>query len=781
MIDNLGDQARGQNAAIACFYFDFAVQSEQSPASMLGSLLKQLVCGQEEIPEEVSRAYKDQTNVIGGRGPRLSDIVKMLQTTASKRRTFICIDALDESLVGHRVKLLDSLNQILRKSPGTRIFMTGRPHILPEFRRRLAGRMTRISVSPKRDDIITYLHTRLAEDTTPDAMDSALEADILKKIPEDVSEMYVEAATPRKLPKISTDRYIFRFLLVSLNIDAILQETTIHRRRQKLSAMTDGLGLGDAYGATFGRIKGQGGEKARLGMAALMWISHSERPLKSGELCHALAVEIGSPNLHSDNIPSIGTVLTCCQGLVAVDKEASTVRLIHFTLQEYLRAQPELFGAAHSTMAETCLSYLNSHQVKALSATLSRDLQGMPFLEYSSLYWGMHARRDLSDYAKLLALKLFGDYNNHVSTKILLQEHDPYSHFVYWDEHSLLSILHCASIFGIVKMVASLVEVEGCDINQTDSVGNTPLVWAARNGNQGVVKILLGRDEVNPDKQDHYGRTPLCCAALNGHEGVVKMLLERDDVNPDKPDNYDQTPLYFAARSGCERVVKILLERDDVEPDKPDYGGETPLGCAAWDGHEEVVKMLLERGDVNPDKPDDYGRTPLCCAAQNGREGVLKILLERDVNPDKTDRYSQTPLCFAAENGYEGVVKILLGRDDVNPGKPDNHGKTPLCYAARNGHEGVVKILLGRDEVNPDKPDNHGKTPLCYAAQNGYERVVKILLERDDVNPHKLDNYGHTPLYFAARNSYERVAKMLLERDDVNTHKLDNDGLTLLS
>jgi hypothetical protein len=31
----------------------------------------------------------------------------------------------------HRVKLLDSLSQILQKSPGTRIsgFMTGRPHI----------------------------------------------------------------------------------------------------------------------------------------------------------------------------------------------------------------------------------------------------------------------------------------------------------------------------------------------------------------------------------------------------------------------------------------------------------------------------------------------------------------------------------------------------------------------------------------------------------------------------------------------------------------------------
>jgi len=46
-------------------------------------------------------------------------------------------------------------------------------------------------VGTKRDDIIRYLHSRLEEDTTPDAMNGSLEAEILKKIPEDVSEMYV--------------------------------------------------------------------------------------------------------------------------------------------------------------------------------------------------------------------------------------------------------------------------------------------------------------------------------------------------------------------------------------------------------------------------------------------------------------------------------------------------------------------------------------------------------------------------------------------------------------
>jgi len=185
--------------------------------------------------------------------------------------------------------------------------------------------------------------------------------------------------------------------------------------------MTDGLGLESAHGQTLGRIKGQGRAKARLGMAALMWIAHAERPLKVVELCHALAVEIGSPNLHPDDVPSIGTLLFCCQGLVTVDKEASTVRLIHITLQEYLRDHPELFGTVHSTMAETCLSYLNSQQVKALVTSPSPDIQSTHFLEYSSLYWGDHAKRDLSNCAKVLAFKFFDDCNNHISTKTLLE------------------------------------------------------------------------------------------------------------------------------------------------------------------------------------------------------------------------------------------------------------------------------------------------------------------------------------------------------------------------
>jgi len=88
---------------VAGFYFDLAVQKEQSPANVLGAVLRQVVGGLEEVPGEIAQAYKNQKQIMDGRGPQLADIVKMLRNTASMKRTFICVDALDECVAGYRV------------------------------------------------------------------------------------------------------------------------------------------------------------------------------------------------------------------------------------------------------------------------------------------------------------------------------------------------------------------------------------------------------------------------------------------------------------------------------------------------------------------------------------------------------------------------------------------------------------------------------------------------------------------------------------------------------
>ena len=189
MIDTLCNQAVEGNTGVACFYFDFASQEEQSPTAVLSSVLKQVVGGLDEVPERIVKAFRDRGKVVGGKRLALAEIVEFLQDISSTRCTFICIDALDECPSGHRVKLLDILSQILRKSYGARLFLTGRPHIRGEVDKHFTGRAANRSITPTRNDIIKFLRAKLKEDTIPEAMDEILEEEIIQNIPETVSEM----------------------------------------------------------------------------------------------------------------------------------------------------------------------------------------------------------------------------------------------------------------------------------------------------------------------------------------------------------------------------------------------------------------------------------------------------------------------------------------------------------------------------------------------------------------------------------------------------------------
>ena len=189
VIDRLCDWARERNATVACFYFDSAAQKEQSPTTVLSSLLKQVVRGLKKIPVKIVEAFQDQKEATGGWRLGLGQVVEMLQDIMSSRPTFIYFDALDECRAEHRAKLLESLKQILHKSPSTRIFLAGRLHVRDDVKKRLAGRVAAVSITPTKDDIVQFLRAKLKEDTTPEAMDKSLEADIIEKIPETVSEM----------------------------------------------------------------------------------------------------------------------------------------------------------------------------------------------------------------------------------------------------------------------------------------------------------------------------------------------------------------------------------------------------------------------------------------------------------------------------------------------------------------------------------------------------------------------------------------------------------------
>jgi len=183
VIDKLCDEASEEDPIVACFYFDFAARNEQSPVNMLGSLLRQLVSGQEEIPEVITRVFRKEKRSIGGRGLQVSGILTMFQKIAATRRTFICVDALDECVPENRTVVLESLGQILEGSPNTRLFMAGRPHVRSEVEKKLGGGATFVSIRATGDGVLRFLREKLRQDAIPNTMSSILEGDIMQSIP----------------------------------------------------------------------------------------------------------------------------------------------------------------------------------------------------------------------------------------------------------------------------------------------------------------------------------------------------------------------------------------------------------------------------------------------------------------------------------------------------------------------------------------------------------------------------------------------------------------------
>ena len=188
VIDGLCDQAGDGDIAVTGFYCDFLAHEEQTIINMMGAILKQLVA-RGDIPQHVREAFRKGKQEFGGRGPLLADLMRMLGTViASLPQVFICIDALDECLPKHLPELLESLRDIVRESPNTRIFLTGRPHITGSVHKYFNGAIV-IPISPNTGDIRDCLEMRIDRDDEPEAMDDDLRADIVKTILDKMSDM----------------------------------------------------------------------------------------------------------------------------------------------------------------------------------------------------------------------------------------------------------------------------------------------------------------------------------------------------------------------------------------------------------------------------------------------------------------------------------------------------------------------------------------------------------------------------------------------------------------
>lgn len=98
---------------------------------------------------------------------------------------------------------------------------------------------------------------------------------------------------------------------------------------------------------------------------------------------------------------------------------------------------------------------------------------------------------------------------------------------------------------------------EGIDPNAQTSLGNRPLLIAAKKRNPGLLEILIANG-ARVDAPDRNGLTPLMAAASMGLAQNVRVLISAG-ANVNARDEKGATPLIWAAISGHPRVVEILL------------------------------------------------------------------------------------------------------------------------------------------------------------------------------------------------------------------------------
>ncbi|KAI5786671.1 ankyrin repeat-containing domain protein [Pyronema domesticum] len=687
-------------------------------------------------------------------------------------RCYIFIDALDEFQEVHRRELLRLISTLLDPfTNSARIFFTSRPQVKASIEAAFQDLSYDITVEANDDDIRIYVLHQLD-------MDEAFKKAIIDNIVETADGM---------------------FLLPALQIQTVLEKTSISKRRLALNEMPKKLHK--AFAATIERIARQATAKSIQGMEVLKWTFLAKRQLSIIELRHALAATNSTAeSLNLDDLPFEKSLVECCYGLVTIDKETSSLRLVHKSLQDYLQKQYEnktLFSTGHCDIARTCLLYMrfndnnitgdlasdidtlrilfaySSYNFHRSTSTLmirttteSSHLQSFPFLKYAIHFWGEHASIQIDQSVVDLAAQLLLEKDNHSRIS-----------------RNLLSTALNLCSEKIPGRLAFLLE-KAADIESRDVYGRTPLIMAAREGDSAMLRLLLekGADIHSRDNRD---TSPLSQAAQYGREEAFQVLLE-SGASIDPLDSEGRNSLSYAASRGEDYLIRRLLEKG-IDVHSPDNNGRTSL---SWWYGTSGISVLLDRG-ADLDLPNKNGRTPLSwfavlfclergsdiespnnddrtllSLATCGDWAISELLLERGAEIELKDENGRTPLSWAAESGNEASLHLLLdnGADILSS---DINGRTPLSWAAsRPGPAGmdVSGVLLERDtDADINAKDNCGEMPIFWAVRSGTEDAISDLLAKGaDFNPRS--DMGKTPL---------AMVQSMLSSEDVGDSERD--------
>ena len=284
--------------------------------------------------------------------------------------------------------------------------------------------------------------------------------------------------------------------------------------------------------------------------------------------------------------------------------------------------------------------------------------------------------------------------------------------------HSFL--LHKA-VFSInAELLVEFLLQNGCDPNQKDGEGSTPLHLAASIGNEKAVRLLLAHN-ADPMIKNMDGQNVICCAAFWKKDAVARVVLDHWSGMITAHDASGKNALHYAIAGDLDCVIPMICKVGLKE--SQDADGNTALHAAAKKGNTAILKAILELEDARLyiNEPNEFGVTPLHFAAIGGSKRCCEVLLSHGALVHKCHQ-GFTPFMVAASHGNVSVMKQLHDAHPFQKSWCNSNGDTALHLAAKNGHTGAVQFCLDIGvSITHNKEE---ESFLDIAIAKGQEQIV---------------------------------------------------------
>ena len=201
------------------------------------------------------------------------------------------------------------------------------------------------------------------------------------------------------------------------------------------------------------------------------------------------------------------------------------------------------------------------------------------------------------------------------------------------------------------------------DINSTTALGVSPLIFAAQQGHEDMVKILV-HNGANIDHKSHDSVNALLAASIFNHVEIVRFLAEKG-LSVNSHDNRGITPMHYAAAYGYAAMFQLLYAMG-ADPECRDEQGNSPLMSATYIGNTFMVDSLIRIG-ANVNTRDSAGLSPLMIAAMKQYNDIAMLLLGAGADLNMISFKGTSALSLAVATVNYQLTDSLLSRGAVIP------------------------------------------------------------------------------------------------------------------